>query len=95
MSTVLDKSYQTFAEFYPAYLSEHSNRMCRELHFAGSTLAIVLMAAMFITGNPWCLLGALLSGYGFAWIGHFWFEKNQPVSFRHPFYSFASNWVMY
>ena len=41
------------------------------------------------------LLAALLSGYAFAWVGHFFFEKNRPATFRHPFYSFAGDWVMF
>lgn len=95
MSTIARKKYQTFAEFYPVYLGEHSNRVCRELHFTGSTLALLCLAVLLLTGNPWWLLAALLCGYGFAWIGHFGFEKNQPASFRQPLYSFMGDWVMY
>jgi len=96
MPTVLNnKEFASFAEFYPVYLSEHANRTCRELHFAGSTLALLFLAALLLTGNLWWLLGALASGYGFAWIGHFAFEKNQPTTFRHPLYSFMGDWVMY
>lgn len=95
MPAVLEKKYQSFAEFYPVYLSEHSNRVCRELHFAGSTLALACLAALLLTENLWWLPAALLCGYGFAWIGHFGFEKNQPATFRHPFYSFLGDWVMY
>ncbi|MDB5764208.1 MAG: hypothetical protein JWQ21_3203 [Herminiimonas sp.] len=95
MSTVMEKKYQTFAEFYPTYLSEHSNRICRQLHFAGSTLALFSLATMVLTGNPWWLLVGLVCGYTFAWIGHFGFEKNQPASFRQPLYSFMGDWVMY
>jgi hypothetical protein len=95
MATVTQKEYASFAEFYPAYLSEHSNRVCRELHFTGSTLALLCLAALLLTGNPWWLLGALLCSYGFAWVGHFAFEKNQPATFKHPLYSFMGDWVMY
>lgn len=95
MSIIAKKEFASFAEFYPFYLSEHSNRTCRELHFAGSTLALLCLAALALTGNPWWLLGALAAGYGFAWIGHFAFEKNQPATFRHPLYSFMGDWVMY
>src|SRR5438445_7147076 len=87
MNTALPKRYESFEEFYPVYLSEHSNRTCRELHFAGSTLAVLCLVAMVLTRNPWWLLAALVCGYGFAWIGHFGFEKNQPTTFRQPFYS--------
>ena len=95
MSTMTKREFASFAEFYPAYLSEHTNRTCRELHFAGSTLALLCLAAMLLTGNPWWLAGALAAGYGFAWIGHFGFEKNRPATFRHPLYSFMGDWVMY
>ena len=87
--------FKSFAEFYPFYLTEHSDRTCRRLHFAGSTLSLVCLVALVITGNPWWLLGALLAGYGFAWVGHFGFEKNRPASFKRPFYSFLGDWTMY
>ena len=47
------------------------------------------------SGNPAWLGGALLCGYGFAWAGHFFFEKNKPATFKYPFYSLAGDWVMY
>jgi len=84
-----------FAEFYPFYLSEHADRTCRRLHFAGSTLALLCLVALIVTRNPWWLLAGLVCGYGFAWIGHFVFEKNQPASFKQPLYSFMGDWRMY
>lgn len=90
-----DKHFHSFAEFYPVYLAEHTNRTSRELHFVGSTLAILLLAVMLITGHPAWLLAAICAGYGFAWIGHARFEPNQPASRHHPVYAFVGNWVMY
>ncbi len=95
MPAVLKREFASFADFYPYYLAEHANRTCRELHFAGSTLALLCLAALAFTLNPWWLVAALVSGYAFAWIGHFFFEKNRPATFRHPFYSFMGDWVMY
>jgi len=89
------KRYDSFAAFYPFYLSEHSDHVCRRLHFAGSTLALVCLVVLIVTRNPGWLLAALLCGYGFAWVGHFAFEKNQPASFRQPLYSFMGDWRMY
>jgi hypothetical protein len=89
------RRYTTFREFYPFYLSEHSNRTCRRLHFLGSTLALVCLVLLISTGNPAWLLAGLVAGYGFAWIGHFAFEKNKPASFRQPLFSFMGDWVMY
>ena len=74
---------------------EHSDRTCRRLHFAGSSLALACVVAAIVTRNPWWLLAALLCGYGFAWIGHFAFEKNQPASFKQPLYSFMGDWKMF
>ena len=85
----------SFAEFYPLYLREHSNRTCRRLHFAGSTLALIFTVLLLTTGKLHFLLYALLAGYGFAWLGHFVFEKNRPASFKRPLYSFMGDWVMY
>ncbi len=88
-------SIKSFAEFYPFYLNEHRNRTCRRLHFAGSTLTLVCLALLLATGEPQYLLYAVLCGYGFAWVGHFVFEKNRPASFRRPLYSLMGDWVMY
>jgi len=88
-------NYTRFSDFYPYYLSEHQNRICRRLHFIGSLVVIGLLLRALITLNPWYVLGALLAGYGFAWIGHFVFEKNRPATFKYPFYSFAGDWVMF
>jgi hypothetical protein len=89
------RSFKSFAEFYPFYLGEHSNRTCRRLHFVGSTLALLCLAAALWRGQPLLLLAALLCGYGFAWVGHFVFEKNRPATFKRPLYSLAGDWRMY
>ncbi|MET3449092.1 Mpo1-like protein [Ralstonia sp. 1138] len=95
MATTETHRFGSFAEFYPYYLSEHQDRACRRLHFAGSTVALVCLFLLVFTGNLWWLLGAAVSGYAFAWVGHFGFEKNRPATFRHPFYSLMGDWVMY
>lgn len=87
--------FDSFRDFYPYYLSEHTNVVCRRLHFVGSWVALVFVGLAVGTLNAWWLLGALLSGYAFAWVGHFVFEKNRPATFRYPFYSFAGDWMMF
>ena len=94
-STDAVKQMNSFAEFYPFYLGEHRDNTCRRLHFVGSTLVLCCLAALFYTGNGWFLLAAPLCGYGFAWVGHFGFEKNKPASFKRPLYSLMGDWVMY
>lgn len=94
MSTATTR-FDSFAAFYPFYLGEHSNRTCRRLHFVGSTLALLLVGAGLVTGRAELLLLALVQGYGFAWVGHFFFEHNRPATFRHPFYSYLGDWKMW
>ena len=95
MATTEHPTFSSFAEFYPFYLGEHQDRTCRRLHFVGSSVALVCLILLIFTGNLWWLLGAAVSGYAFAWVGHFGFEKNRPATFRHPIYSLMGDWVMY
>ncbi|MEO8671309.1 MAG: DUF962 domain-containing protein [Tahibacter sp.] len=90
----MNDTFKSFGEFYPYYLGEHAHPTCRRLHYAGSALAIGFAVTALISRNPLWLLGSLLSGYAFAWVGHFFFEKNRPATFKYPFYSFAGDWVM-
>lgn len=87
--------YANFREFYPYYLSEHANAMCRRMHFIGTSLVLCVLAAALLTRDARWLWLAPLCGYGFAWLGHFVFEKNRPATFRHPLYSLAGDWVMF
>jgi len=89
------REFESFSAFYPYYLDEHRNRTCRRLHFVGSSLVLGYLLAAIVSGNAWWLLGMPLAGYGFAWVGHFVFEKNRPATFRHPLYSLMGDWVMY
>ena len=87
--------FSSFREFYPFYLSEHADRTSRRLHFIGSCGALACLAAAGVRGSGGWLLAALACGYGFAWVGHYVFEKNRPATFRHPLYSFLGDWVMF
>lgn len=87
--------FRSFREFYPFYLGEHRHPVSRRLHFIGSCGVLVLVALALWQRNAGWLLAALVCGYGFAWIGHFFFEKNRPATFRHPLYSFMGDWVMF
>lgn len=86
---------KTMAEFYPFYLSEHSNRSSRRLHFVGTSMVVLLVAAAIIWQAWWLLAVALVQAYAFAWIGHFFFERNRPATFQHPWLSFLGDWRMW
>ncbi|HAI45100.1 hypothetical protein D3C87_392190 [compost metagenome] len=87
--------FASFREFYPFYLDQHRNTVSRRLHFAGSCGVLLLVAFAIVRAQPGWLLAALACGYGMAWVGHFFFEKNRPATFTHPLYSFAGDWVMF
>ena len=87
--------FTSFAEFYPFYLSEHADRRTRRIHFAGSSLALVLVLSSLVTGSVGLFVLAVIAGYGFAWIGHFVFEKNRPATFQYPLWSFMGDWKMF
>jgi len=86
--------YQSFAEFWPYYLNEHSKPATRALHAVGSFAAIGLLIALIAIGKWWLFPLAFLPGYAFAWIGHFFIEKNRPATFKYPLWSFIGDWKM-
>jgi len=87
--------FDSFNDFYPYYLQEHKNRTCRRLHFIGSVLVLLLLLSGIITGNSSYFIMTPIAGYGFAWVGHFFFENNRPATFKHPLYSFMGDWKMF
>jgi hypothetical protein len=87
--------FRSFGAFYPFYLSQHANRSCRRLHFAGTTLGLACAITALITRNLWWVGAGLAAGYALAWVGHFFFEKNKPATFTYPLYSFIGDWAMW
>lgn len=82
-------------EFWPYYVAQHLNPTNRRLHFVGTTLGLLCAAAAFVLARPVLILAALACGYGFAWIGHFGFERNTPATFKYTKLSFAADFRMY
>ncbi len=90
-----EKQYQSLKTFYPYYLNEHQNTICRVLHFIGTGLVLISFSTFLITLNWWFLAATPLVGYGFAWVGHFFFEQNKPATFQYPGYSLASDFILF
>jgi len=86
---------QSFEEFWPYYVREHSSPACRLLHFVGTTLAFIVLVAAIATANYWLILATPILGYGLAWIGHFFIEKNRPATFKYPLWSLLGDMKMY
>ncbi len=91
----MEKRYTSLNEFYPFYLSEHSNTTCRVLHFIGTGLVFFTLFYAIITQRWLALIAIPFIGYGFAWVGHFFFEKNKPATFQYPGYSLASDFILF
>jgi hypothetical protein len=90
----LERRIQRYDEFWPYYLREHRLPATRWIHFLGTHLALGLLVAAGVTLNPWLLPGAVVSGYAFAWISHFFIEKNRPATFKYPGWSLYSDFRM-
>lgn len=86
---------RTFAEFWPFYLREHARPATRTLHFAGTTLSLLLLICALALRSGRLVLAAVICGYAFAWVGHFFVEHNRPATFKHPLWSFAADWKMW
>jgi hypothetical protein len=84
----------TFEEFWPFYVSQHSRASTRALHFAGTTMVLGSLATGVLVAPRYALLAFVL-GYGPAWIGHFFFEKNRPATFTYPLWSLRGDLRMY
>jgi hypothetical protein len=82
-------------EFYPYYLKEHQNTTSRTLHFIGTTLVFIILGIAIYQQKYMLILSIPVVGYGFAWVGHFFFEKNKPATFKHPFLSLASDFRLF
>ncbi len=86
---------ETYGEFWPFYLRKHRKRLYQALHDFGTTIAIVPLVMLAVTGNAFTLVGAVFGGYGFALAGHFFVKQNRPASFRCPIWSLHSDFRMY
>ena len=87
--------FESFEEFWPYYVLEHSRKITRQLHFAGATAALVCTAAAVLTPHKWTALLIPVVGYAPAWVGHFFFEENVPATFGYPVYSARAGMKMY
>jgi len=85
----------TYAQFWPRYLREHGRPATRAVHYTGTALALLLLAAAAWSGDLRLLGGAVVAGYLFAWIAHAFVERNRPTTFTHPWWSLASDFRMF
>ena len=89
-----EKTIKSFEEFWPYYVGEHSKPITRNLHFFGTHLGLLNLVVAIAFLQPLYILSGLVCGYGFAWIGHFFLEKNRPATFTYPAWSFRGDFKM-
>ena len=89
------RRYESFREFWPFYLREHSKPRTRLLHYAGTTLVVLIAIMAVVTGNCWLLIAMPLAGYGFAWASHAAVERNRPATFTYPAWSLRADFKMW
>jgi len=90
----MEKKFTSFEEFWPFYVAQHLNPTNRALHFVGTNGVVACLVAGFVVSPLW-LLAMPFAGYGFAWVGHFVFERNRPATFTYPLWSLRGDFRMY
>jgi hypothetical protein len=91
---MISKELKSFEEFWPHYLGEHRDKANRALHFIGTTLVYALAVAAAVRSPQWLALAPFV-GYGFAWVGHFFVERNRPATFTYPLWSLRGDFRMH
>lgn len=91
----ISERFTSLKEFFPFYLKEHQDPTSRGGHFIGPALIALWVALALISHNAWWLVLIPISGYGFAWVGHAFFEGTRPATLQYPFYSLASDFILF
>ena len=86
--------FRTYTEFWPFYLREHARPATRAVHYFGTLAAMAALVAAIATAHWWWLIAVPFFGYGPAWFGHFFIEKNKPATFQAPAWSLLSDFRM-
>ena len=92
---MVEQRITSYREFWPIYIAQHGRPATRLLHFIGTSGALALLTMAAVLPQLWLLLAAPFSGFFFAWVGHFFVEKNRPATFKYPLFSLIGDFHMY
>jgi len=73
-----------FEVFWASYLLHHKHPVTRLLHLIGTAIVLAAFVASVVRMTPVPAMVGLLVGYACAFIGHWYVEKNQPLTLKHP-----------
>jgi hypothetical protein len=91
----MKRRLSSFEDFWPYYVAQHAHPANQALHFIATSMVLAIVAAAVTVGTPQWLLLIPVAGYGPAWVGHFFVEKNRPATFQHPLWSLRGDFRMY
>ncbi|WP_274361618.1 DUF962 domain-containing protein [Paenibacillus thermotolerans] len=86
--------FNSFEQFWPYYLQQHSKPLTRILHFIGTDFVFVAIILAIVLHPAYILLAPVVA-YGFAWFSHFLIEGNKPATFGHPIWSLIADFKMW
>ncbi len=86
--------FTNYREFWPYYVGEHRQPLCRAIHYVAAlaSLACVVWAVLALDWRPLVLAPAF--AYGLAWIGHFFVERNRPATWGWVRWSLMAEYQM-
>ena len=87
--------YQRFEDFWPYYVSQHTNPLNRKLHFWGTNNLFFWLALAVLRRSLRLAVFAVVSSYAYAWFGHFIVQKNRPATLDFPLLSALGDLRMY
>jgi len=91
---VVPKSFDSFAAFYPVYLRMHDHPVNRRLHVVGNVSGLAALVVAAVERRAWVALLAPVLANAFAWVGHWFFQRNRPGVFSYPLYGMLGSWRM-
>lgn len=91
----MSEPIKNFKEFYPYYLSQHSKKLTRMLHFLGTLLMFAVIVFVLQSGKERFLWYLPIFGLGISALSHYIFEKNKPTSFQYPVFTLLGDFKMF